>query len=57
MLVCLTLAMTPAMGTVAGTPSMRRVSVFAAVPYMGWNTYYGVGGIFDEHTILSVAQA
>ena len=57
MLVCLTLAMTPAMGTVAGTPSMRRVSVLAAVPYMGWNTYYGVGGIFDEHTILSVAQA
>lgn len=30
--------------------------VLAAVPYMGWNTYYGVGGIFDEGTILSVAQ-
>ena len=24
---------------------------------MGWNTYYGVGGIFDEQTILSVAQS
>ncbi len=24
---------------------------------MGWNTYYGVGGIFDEGTILSVAKA
>jgi alpha-galactosidase len=24
---------------------------------MGWNTYYGVGGIFDEGTILSVARA
>lgn len=24
---------------------------------MGWNTYYGVGGIFDERTILSVAHA
>jgi alpha-galactosidase len=24
---------------------------------MGWNTYYGVGGIFDERTILSVAGA
>jgi alpha-galactosidase len=23
---------------------------------MGWNTYYGVGGIFDEGTILSVAR-
>jgi alpha-galactosidase len=26
-------------------------------PYMGWNTYYGVGGVFDEQTIVSVAQA
>jgi alpha-galactosidase len=24
---------------------------------MGWNTYYGVGGTFDEATILSVARA
>ena len=24
---------------------------------MGWNTYYGVGGIYDEQTILSVARA
>jgi alpha-galactosidase len=24
---------------------------------MGWNTYYGVGGIFDEDTIMSVAEA
>jgi alpha-galactosidase len=24
---------------------------------MGWNTYYGVGGAFDEQTILSVADA
>ncbi|HEY4830104.1 MAG TPA: glycoside hydrolase family 27 protein [Solirubrobacteraceae bacterium] len=31
--------------------------VLAAVPYMGWNTYYGVGGVFDEGTILSVARA
>ena len=29
----------------------------AAVPYMGWNTYYGVGGIFDERTIISVAES
>jgi alpha-galactosidase len=29
----------------------------AATPYLGWNTYYGVGGIFDEQTILSVANA
>jgi alpha-galactosidase len=25
------------------------------VPYMGWNTYYGVGGGFDEATVKSVA--
>jgi alpha-galactosidase len=24
---------------------------------MGWNTYYGVGGVFDQETIISVAQA
>jgi len=24
---------------------------------MGWNTYYGVGGIFDEQTIVSVAKS
>jgi len=24
---------------------------------MGWNTYYGVGGIFDERTIISVAES
>lgn len=24
---------------------------------MGWNTYYGVGGVFDEETILSVARS
>src|SRR5665648_221868 len=29
----------------------------AATPYMGWNTYYGVGGVFDEQTIVSVARA
>ena len=25
------------------------------VPYMGWNTYYGVGGVFNEATVKSVA--
>lgn len=29
----------------------------ASVPYMGWNTYYGVGGVFDEATIKSVAES
>ena len=26
-----------------------------AVPYMGWNTFYGVGGVFNEATVKSVA--
>src|SRR5205807_7392387 len=26
-------------------------------PYMGWNTYYGVGGGFNESTIKSVASS
>ena len=28
----------------------------ARTPYMGWNTYYGVGGVFDQATIISVAR-
>jgi alpha-galactosidase len=41
-----------------GAPtSVPPLSAPPATPYMGWNTYYGVGGVFDEHTILSVAHA
>lgn len=37
---------------------MPRIdAVLSPTPYMGWNTYYGVGGIFDESTIESVASA
>ncbi|MBV8431259.1 MAG: glycoside hydrolase family 27 protein, partial [Solirubrobacterales bacterium] len=32
-------------------------SGLAPTPYMGWNTYYGVGGVFNEETILSVANS
>jgi alpha-galactosidase len=31
--------------------------MLAATPYMGWNTYYGVGGAFDQQTIISVAES
>lgn len=63
MLACLALAMTPAVGQSGGVGLPRGTSglpvapVPAAVPYMGWNTYYGVGGVFDERTITSVAHA
>ena len=40
-----------------GAPTGKSRLVLAAVPYMGWNTYYGVGGVFDEQTIISVAKA
>ena len=43
--------------TVPGMGPLRAVSPPADPPYMGWNTYYGVGGVFDEQTITSVAQA
>jgi alpha-galactosidase len=29
----------------------------AATPYMGWNSYYGIGGAYDERTIREVADA
>ncbi len=46
-----------AMSPGAGAAARPSATPLAAVPYMGWNTYYGVGGIFDEQTILSVARS
>ncbi|MGH3493277.1 MAG: glycoside hydrolase family 27 protein [Sciscionella sp.] len=45
-----------------GQPSKRALSAhainnLARTPYMGWNTYYGLGSSFDEATIKSVADA
>src|SRR5665213_50836 len=40
-----------------GPPRPGRAPALAATPYMGWNTYYGVGGVFDQRTIVSVAEA
>jgi hypothetical protein len=31
-------------------------ALLSPTPYMGWNTYYGVGGGFNEQTITSVAD-
>jgi alpha-galactosidase len=42
-----------ATGASAGGPR----ALVAPTPYMGWNTYYGVGGVFDQQTIISVANA
>jgi alpha-galactosidase len=40
-----------------GPPRPGRAPALAATPYMGWNTYYGIGGVFDQRTIVSVAEA
>jgi alpha-galactosidase len=59
MLACLSLVTASLAGEVASakTPSSRPAAVLASVPYMGWNTYYGVGGMFNEQTIVSAAHA
>ena len=64
--VCVTLGMSALGGSASaarpsssggGAPTGRSRPLLAAVPYMGWNTYYGVGGIFDQQTIISVAKS
>jgi alpha-galactosidase len=40
-----------------GAPTGGASPLLAATPYLGWNTYYGVGGIFDEQMIISVAKS
>jgi alpha-galactosidase len=42
-------------GATASTTS--TASVLSPTPYMGWNTYYGLGGDFTETTIRSVADS
>jgi len=37
--------------------SAKATLATVPVPYMGWNTYYGVGGTFNEATIKSVASS
>ena len=57
-LACLAVGMS-ANAADAASPSGGGVvtSRLAAVPYMGWNTYYGVGGVFDQQTIVDVAKS
>jgi alpha-galactosidase len=63
MFACLALGVAPGVVAFADARShgghqakSPKVSVLAT-PYMGWNTYYGVGGVFDEQTIISVGRA
>ena len=57
-LMCLAVGMAADAMDAAGASSGGGVpTVLAATPYMGWNTYYGVGGVFDQRTIISVARS
>ena len=47
---CLALALTPGIGGAVSA------STAAPVPYMGWNTYYGVGGVFGERRFWAAGR-
>jgi alpha-galactosidase len=42
---------------VTAAPAVAAVNDLAQVPYMGWNTYYGLGSNFDESTVEAEARA
>ena len=42
---------------VAPAPAASDTQVLSPTPYMGWNTYYGLGGDFTDATIRSVADS
>jgi len=44
-------------GVAAAPPASALDNGLARTPYLGWNTYYGLGSSFDEATIDSVADA
>ncbi|TCC60293.1 alpha-galactosidase [Kribbella pittospori] len=41
----------------AQATAQAPAAVLSPTPYMGWNTYYGLGGDFTEDTIKSVADS
>jgi hypothetical protein len=46
-----------AVTTTSATATPAAAPVLSPTPYMGWNTYYGLGGDFTEDTIKSVADS
>jgi alpha-galactosidase len=54
-LACLAVAVAVDAGN--GANASAAGTVLVPTPYMGWNTYYGVGGVFDQQEILSVAKS
>ncbi|WP_405061133.1 NPCBM/NEW2 domain-containing protein [Kribbella sp. NBC_01505] len=43
--------------TTSAVAAQATAPVLSPTPYMGWNTYYGLGGDFTEDTIKSVADS
>ena len=39
------------------SPAVTPINNLARTPYMGWNTYYGLGSTFNEQTIKDEADA
>ena len=56
-LACCAVLMAPDAVAATDASGAGQNVVLAATPYMGWNTYYGVGGVFNQQTIISVANA
>ncbi len=52
-----TLACAAALTAAAPAVAAAAPPALAPTPYMGWNTYYGVGGVYDQQTIISVAES
>jgi alpha-galactosidase len=46
LVICFLAAVAAAAGAMA-VPADSRAALLAPTPYMGWNTYYGVGGHFN----------
>jgi alpha-galactosidase len=54
---CFAIGMAATAAAASGPSSASGMQALAPTPYMGWNTYYGVGGVYDQRTIISVATA
>ncbi|MEV5964006.1 NPCBM/NEW2 domain-containing protein [Kribbella sp. NPDC051952] len=56
--VLVTAALVSTTSPAAAAPTTTTAApVLSPTPYMGWNTYYGLGGDFTEDTIKSVADS
>jgi alpha-galactosidase len=51
-----TVALLAVVFVLAATPSISAASVLAATPYMGWDTYFALGGRYSEATVLREAS-